>query len=297
MVKVCQRKKERKIMQVTLKDRIRNVDLRKNTGMKDAVQVADELKWKWGGHVARMRSESGMQEDREPDERIHSHRERGSSERSLQEADQRGKNCGRKRQSVKSEMCSKVPAAMRMNCNSEMMQSARQNHYIKERTGDSTKTLALAQQKDAVCVSTQPLGGLGLRYFSTCLGVCGGFSNYKANIRTDSSQFTARLSWLVLLAQSLAFTESRTPDLQRRSAELRTQVPQLRSTALELRASGSTVTDTIQVALWSRSWLHCYTRLSRLLSKSASNNNGLLTDSHLRLFHSFWRVRGRSTDV
>ncbi|KAJ4448741.1 hypothetical protein ANN_00132 [Periplaneta americana] len=65
--------------------------------------------------------------------------------------------------------------------------------------------------------------------------------------RTVSSQFTARLSWLVLLAQSLAFTESRTSDLQRRSAALRTQVPQLRSTALELRASGSTVTDTTQV--------------------------------------------------
>ncbi|KAJ4439310.1 hypothetical protein ANN_07432 [Periplaneta americana] len=68
-------------------------------------------------------------------------------------------------------------------------------------------------------------------------------------MRTVSSQFTARLSWLVLLAQSLAFTESRTPDLQRRSAELRTQVPQLRSTALELRASGSTVTDTTQWSL------------------------------------------------
>ncbi|KAJ4426497.1 hypothetical protein ANN_27311 [Periplaneta americana] len=64
--------------------------------------------------------------------------------------------------------------------------------------------------------------------------------------RTISSQFAARLSWLVLLAESLAFTESRTPDLQRRSAELRTQVPQLRSTALELLASGSTVTDTTQ---------------------------------------------------
>ncbi|KAJ4433247.1 hypothetical protein ANN_15506 [Periplaneta americana] len=96
--------------------------------------------------------------------------------------------------------------------------------------------------------------------------------------KTVSSQFTARLSWLLLLAQSLAFTESRTPDLQRRSAELRTQVPQLRSTALELRASGSTVTDTTQVALWSRSWLHCYTRLTRFLSKSACNNTGLLTD-------------------
>ncbi|KAJ4431977.1 hypothetical protein ANN_20586 [Periplaneta americana] len=80
--------------------------------------------------------------------------------------------------------------------------------------------------------------------------------------RTVSSQFTARLSWLVLLAQSFAFTESRTTGLQRRSAELRTQVPQLRTTALELRASSSTVTDTTQVALWSRSWLHCYKRVA-----------------------------------
>ncbi|KAJ4437106.1 hypothetical protein ANN_17241 [Periplaneta americana] len=54
MVNVCQRKMERKIMQVTLKDLIRNVDLGKNTDMKDAVQVADELKWNWGGHVTRM---------------------------------------------------------------------------------------------------------------------------------------------------------------------------------------------------------------------------------------------------
>ena len=41
-------------MQVTLKDRIRNEDLRISTGMKDAVEVADNLKWKWGGHVVRM---------------------------------------------------------------------------------------------------------------------------------------------------------------------------------------------------------------------------------------------------
>ncbi|KAJ4427612.1 hypothetical protein ANN_25260 [Periplaneta americana] len=95
--------------------------------------------------------------------------------------------------------------------------------------------------------------------------------------KTVNSQFTARLPWLVLLAQSLAFTESRTPDLQRRSAELRTQVPQLRSTALKLRASGSTVTDTTQVAFWSRSWLHCYIRLSGLLSTDF-NNTALLTD-------------------
>ncbi|KAJ4439859.1 hypothetical protein ANN_07987 [Periplaneta americana] len=56
--------------------------------------------------------------------------------------------------------------------------------------------------------------------------------------KTGSSQFTARLPRLVLLAQSLEFTVSRTPDLQRQSTELRTQVPQLRSIALKLRTSG-----------------------------------------------------------
>ncbi|KAJ4442046.1 hypothetical protein ANN_11912 [Periplaneta americana] len=85
-----------------------------------------------------------------------------------------------------------------------------------------------------------------IRHRLPCIHITVGENLGKNPTRTVSSQFTARLSWLVLLAQSLAFTESRTPDLQRRSAELRTQVPQLRSTALELRASGSTVTDTTQ---------------------------------------------------
>ncbi|KAJ4438086.1 hypothetical protein ANN_14025 [Periplaneta americana] len=42
-----------------------------------------------------------------------------------------------------------------------------------------------------------------------------------------------------LLAQSREFTVSRTPDLQRQSTELRTQVPQLQSTTLKLRTSSS----------------------------------------------------------
>ncbi|KAJ4430297.1 hypothetical protein ANN_22510 [Periplaneta americana] len=95
-------------------------------------------------------------------------------------------------------------------------------------------------------------------------------------IQTVSSQFTVRLPWLVLLAQSLKFTVSRTQDLQRQSTEFRTQVPQLRSTALELKSSncvasswtlGQLRTHT-QVELRSRSWLHCYTRLAGLLTKS-----------------------------
>ncbi|KAJ4430635.1 hypothetical protein ANN_19224 [Periplaneta americana] len=65
--------------------------------------------------------------------------------------------------------------------------------------------------------------------------------------RTVSSQFTVRLPWLILLAQSLEFTVSRTPDLQRQSTDLRTQVLQLRSTALELRASDAhTAADTLK---------------------------------------------------
>ncbi|KAJ4433302.1 hypothetical protein ANN_15561 [Periplaneta americana] len=71
---------------------------------------------KQNGHERRNTgSGSGVQEDREPDGRICSHRERRSSERGVQEADPRGKNCRRKRQSVKSEMCSKVPAVTRVN--------------------------------------------------------------------------------------------------------------------------------------------------------------------------------------
>lgn len=54
MIQVCQRRMERIILRVSLKDRIRNVDLRRTTGMKDAIDVAGGLKWQWGGHVARM---------------------------------------------------------------------------------------------------------------------------------------------------------------------------------------------------------------------------------------------------
>ncbi|KAJ4449008.1 hypothetical protein ANN_00402 [Periplaneta americana] len=95
------------------------------------------------------------------------------------------------------------------------------------------------------------------------------------------SQFTVRLPWLVLLAQSLEFTVSRTPDLQRQSTELRTQVPQLRSTALELWASDAhTAADTLKSNSGlkagftaTQDWLACCPTTTTTLLKSDSYNS------------------------
>lgn len=54
MLQTCQRKMERKILGVTLQDRIRNDDLRKMTNIKDAATSATFTKWKWAGHAMRM---------------------------------------------------------------------------------------------------------------------------------------------------------------------------------------------------------------------------------------------------
>ena len=51
---VCQRKMERKIMGINLKQKIRNDIIRKKTRVMDVLATAKKLKWKWGGHVARM---------------------------------------------------------------------------------------------------------------------------------------------------------------------------------------------------------------------------------------------------
>jgi hypothetical protein len=47
MIQVCQRKMERKITHVTLRDRVRSEDLRRSIGMRDASNLADRLKLKW----------------------------------------------------------------------------------------------------------------------------------------------------------------------------------------------------------------------------------------------------------
>ena len=46
MIQVCQRKMERKITHVTLRDRVRCKDLRRSTGMRDASNIEERLKWK-----------------------------------------------------------------------------------------------------------------------------------------------------------------------------------------------------------------------------------------------------------
>ncbi|KAJ4439579.1 hypothetical protein ANN_07706, partial [Periplaneta americana] len=53
-LQVCQRRMERKILNVSLRDRLRNEEIRRRTKMRDVVERAENLKWKWGGHVACM---------------------------------------------------------------------------------------------------------------------------------------------------------------------------------------------------------------------------------------------------
>ena len=38
---------------ITLRDKVRNEELRRRTGLKDVVTEAKHLKWKWAGHVIR----------------------------------------------------------------------------------------------------------------------------------------------------------------------------------------------------------------------------------------------------
>ena len=48
-----QRAMERKVLQIRLRDRIRNEEIRKRTLFKDAYDDATERKLRWAGHVAR----------------------------------------------------------------------------------------------------------------------------------------------------------------------------------------------------------------------------------------------------
>ena len=53
-LRVTQRKMERSMFGVSLRDHIRNEDLRKRTDVTDVVDKIRTLKWDWAGHVARM---------------------------------------------------------------------------------------------------------------------------------------------------------------------------------------------------------------------------------------------------
>ena len=52
-IMICQRKMERKILNIKLSDKIPNKEIRRRTGIKDADTAGKELKWKWAGHVVR----------------------------------------------------------------------------------------------------------------------------------------------------------------------------------------------------------------------------------------------------
>ncbi|KAG6452493.1 hypothetical protein O3G_MSEX007653 [Manduca sexta] len=52
-----QRAMERSILNLKLKHKRRNIDIRKRTKVIDALQHCKTLKWKWAGHIARMSDE------------------------------------------------------------------------------------------------------------------------------------------------------------------------------------------------------------------------------------------------
>ena len=55
-LQTCQRKIEMKILGLSLKDRVPNTMIREITKLGDVAQRASRLKWKWGGHVARLQN-------------------------------------------------------------------------------------------------------------------------------------------------------------------------------------------------------------------------------------------------
>ena len=77
------KKMERKILGISLHDRIPNATIRALANSADAVQRATTLKWKWGGHVARLQSCKWTQLETIWDQRIgQQHRGRPATRRS-----------------------------------------------------------------------------------------------------------------------------------------------------------------------------------------------------------------------
>ena len=54
-LEISQRSMERRMLNVKLKDRIRNTTIRQRTRVTDIVQYVTNTKWKWAGHIARMK--------------------------------------------------------------------------------------------------------------------------------------------------------------------------------------------------------------------------------------------------
>lgn len=60
-LKVAQRAMERAMLGVSLRDRIRNTEIRRRTKLTDIAQRVASLKWKWAGHISRREDERWSQ--------------------------------------------------------------------------------------------------------------------------------------------------------------------------------------------------------------------------------------------
>ncbi|CAH2238963.1 jg19287 [Pararge aegeria aegeria] len=56
-LKVTQRAMERAMLGVSLRNRIRNVEIRRKTRVTDIAQRVAKLKWQWAGHIVRRKDE------------------------------------------------------------------------------------------------------------------------------------------------------------------------------------------------------------------------------------------------
>lgn len=54
---VCQRRMERSMLGIKLKDRIPNKEIRRRTGLADVASKVKRLKWKWAGHIMRTKDD------------------------------------------------------------------------------------------------------------------------------------------------------------------------------------------------------------------------------------------------
>jgi hypothetical protein len=52
-LKTAQHAMERKMLHITLRDKVKNTEIRLRTKVKDIIQKIKEAKWRWAGHVAR----------------------------------------------------------------------------------------------------------------------------------------------------------------------------------------------------------------------------------------------------
>jgi hypothetical protein len=55
LLRIAQRAMERAMLGITLRDRKRSTWIRAKTRVKDIIQVIKQQKWRWAGHIARMR--------------------------------------------------------------------------------------------------------------------------------------------------------------------------------------------------------------------------------------------------